>query len=124
MAKACGLFLMTLLLGLVLATTAHAAAFEGRWVGHWQNSLGEQGRDSLTLDQSAFGELRGFWTGHGEVWGEKTSGRSAHLQGRDREGTSYDITLRRDHNVIELHYYATRPDGSTYEGWSSLHRRE
>ncbi len=52
-----------------LTAPVQAADFEGEWVGHWRNSLGEEGRDSLRL-YSHDGGLRGIWTDGVTLWGK------------------------------------------------------
>ena len=122
MSKVRGLLLVVMLFTLVATVPAHAGPFEGEWVGHWRNSLGERGHDSLSLYETRHGRLRGNWSGDVDVWGEETGERTIRLSGRRSDGVSYDITAYRQHGEIELHYYATRPNGTTYEGWSRLHR--
>lgn len=120
----CTLFFTALLFALVMITPAYAADFDGRWVGHWKNSLGERGGDSLSLHYSREGGLKGSWSGNVRVWGKQTGERSIRLRGERDDGVSYDITGYRKHGELHLHYDATRPNGSTYEGWSELHRRD
>jgi hypothetical protein len=122
MLKACGLFLTAMVFVFALIAPVHAGNFEGKWVGHWKNSLGESGRDSLRLYETRDGGLRGNWSGDVEVKGEQTSADSIRLYGHRDDGVRYRITAQKHHGEIELHYTATRRDGSTYEGWSELHR--
>jgi hypothetical protein len=122
MFKMCASFLTALLFAFVMITPVHAADFDGRWVGHWKNSLGERGRDSISLHYSRDGGLKGTWSGNVRVWGKQTGERSIHLRGERDNGTSYDITGYRRHGELHLHYNAMRVNGSTYEGWSELRR--
>ena len=104
-------------------TPVHAADFEGEWVGHWTNSLGESGPDTLSLYRSHEGRLTGNWSGNVNVWGRQTGRHELHLNGTRNNGTTYEVTAHGKHGELHLHYYATRPNGSTYEGWADLHRR-
>jgi hypothetical protein len=63
MFKMCTLFITSLLFALVMIIPVYAADFDGRWVGHWKNSLGERGGDSLSLHYSREGGLKGSWAG-------------------------------------------------------------
>ena len=124
MLKPCVLFLTALLFVFALITPVYATDFEGEWVGHWRNSGGESGRDTLSLHESHHGELKGTWTGNVRVWGKQTGEHSIRLHGKRDDGVSYDITAHGKHGKLDLHYDATRVNGSTYEGWSDLHRRD
>ena len=123
MLKTSRLLLMAVLFVFALITQVHAGDFQGEWFGHWRNSLGEGGADSLSLHYTHHGDVRGTWSGDVRVWGEQTGEHSLHLNGERNNGVTYDIRAHRGHGEIHLHYTATRLNGSTYEGWSELHRR-
>jgi hypothetical protein len=124
MLRAFGLFFMTVVFVIAPLFPANAGSFEGDWVGYWRNSLGETGSDSLWLVESRDGQLHGTWTGDTRVWGQQTGENSMHLNGQRNDGNrSYDIIAHMNNGEMELHYFATRPDGSTYDGSSRLHRQ-
>jgi len=123
MLKVCGLVFAAMLMVFTLIVPANAGPFQGEWVGHWENSLGEGGHDSLSLYESRDGTLRGTWSGNVEVHGAATGRDSIRLHGRRNDGVTYDITAEMHHGDVELHYSARRPNGSTYDGWAKFHRR-
>jgi hypothetical protein len=99
-----------------------AAAFAGRWTGHWQNSSGQSGEDSLALSEDQDGHLTGTWTGSVAVSGRRTDDRTAELHGRtDTRAYRIYLTIHRDE--LTLKYTARRLDSSgEYEGESTLTR--
>ncbi|MGO8943367.1 MAG: hypothetical protein ACLQJ7_06805 [Syntrophobacteraceae bacterium] len=121
MSKTSGLLLTLVLVVFSLTAPVQAADFEGEWVGHWRNSLGEEGPDSLSLHWHD-GGLRGIWTDGVTLWGPQTGKNTIHLRGKRDNGTTYDCAADIEHGEMALHYYATRVNGSTYEGRSELHR--
>ncbi len=121
MLKTFGLLLTVALFVFALIAPVQAADFEGEWVGHWRNSLDEEGPDSLSLYWDD-GGLRGIWTNEVTLWGKQTGKNTLHLRGRRDNGTTYDCAVELEHGEMHFHYYATRVNGSTYEGWSELHR--
>lgn len=120
--KTCRFCLAVMLLVLALVLPAWADSFEGEWFGHWENSLGERGRDSLSLRQTRDGTYKGIWSGDTKVWGERTGEHTMRLHGRRDDGVSYNIEIHKERGEMELRYFATRPNGSRYDGFSRLRR--
>lgn len=111
---------------LVLTHTAVSArdakSFAGRWVGHWSNSLGERGDDSLVLREDADGNISGIWTNEVHVSGQRINRNTIELTGQT-SARSYQITATIEGGVMTLKYIATRLDSDgSYQGRSTFTR--
>jgi len=97
-----------------------APDWNGNWVGIWENSTGQKGKDSLELTQDAEGNLSGTWSGDVKVSGKPIDEGNARLVGRNAM-RSYEFTATRENGTVHLKYVATRLDsGGSYEGKSTL----
>lgn len=99
------------------------SSFSGTWVGRWENSLKEQGEDTIVLAEDDRGNLHGNWSGNVAVKGRKTSATTAELSGQTTT-RSYQIIATIDGNVMTLNYSVKRLNASGgYEGISRLRRQ-
>jgi hypothetical protein len=99
------------------------AAFAGRWTGYFENSTGDKGDDSLTLEEDGDGNLHGMWSGNIPIEGRRTDERTAELHGRT-DTRSYRIFLKAHGDELTLKYTARRLDSSgEYEGEAKFKRR-
>jgi hypothetical protein len=95
---------------------AQAASFSGTWTGHYENSLGERGDDSLVLSEDQNGNLSGVWTGDVQVSGKRTGDTTAVLHGRT-DTRAYRLELTADGDRLIGKYHARRLDSpGEYDG--------
>jgi hypothetical protein len=101
---------------------AQAASFSGTWTGHFENSTGERGDDSLVLSEDQNGNLSGTWTGNVQVSGRRTGDTTAELHGRT--GTrAYRLFLTAEGDRLTGKYHARRLDSrGEYDGECRFHR--
>jgi len=105
------------------AFAERGAAFEGTWTGYFENSTGQRGDDSLTLEEDRDGHLHGMWSGNVPVEGTRTGETTAELHGRT-DTRSYRIFLSAHGDELTLKYTARRLDSSgEYEGEARFTRR-
>jgi hypothetical protein len=103
-------------------TTVVAAAsnFAGNWVGYWENSVGQKGKDTLVLEEEANGNLDGTWTGDVIVHGRRLDAKSIQLWAQT-DTRSYRLTGTLLQDSLTLTYVAKRTDsGGSYEGKASF----
>ncbi|MGC9967243.1 MAG: caspase family protein [Syntrophobacteraceae bacterium] len=94
--------------------------FSGKWVGFWENSSKETGKDSLVLNEDADGNIKGTWSGDVKVNGKRIDANTAQLSGKTAK-RSYEFVATEQKGAISLEYVAKRLDrGGSYEGKSTL----
>ncbi len=92
--------------------------FSGSWSGNWVNSLGEKGTDSLVLEESGNGEIKGTWGGNIRVTGRRINETNITLQGQTQR-RAYKVQGTIQGNELILRYTVDRLDSSgSYEGES------
>jgi len=105
-----------------VSTFAQAASFSGTWTGHFENSTGERGDDSLALSEDQNGNLSGVWTGNVQVSGRRTGDTTAELHGRT-DTRAYRLELTIDGDRLIGKYHARRLDSSgEYDGECTFRR--
>lgn len=116
---------VTALLSLAPVTLARddrPGSFAGVWTGHWSNSLGESGEDSLLLTEDPDGYVHGTWSGEVAVSGRQVRGSAIELRGETRS-RSYLVTATVKGRKMSLTYVVTRLDGGgSYSGTARLVR--
>jgi hypothetical protein len=101
---------------------AQAASFSGTWTGHYENSTGDRGDDSLVLSEDQNGNLSGVWTGNVQVSGRRTGDTTAELHGRT-DTRAYRLYLTAEGDRLIGKYHARRLDSSgEYDGECRFHR--
>jgi hypothetical protein len=101
---------------------AQAASFAGTWTGHYENSTGQRGDDSLALSEDQDGNLSGVWTGNVQVSGRRTGDTTAELHGRT-DTRAYHLYLTAEGDRLIGKYHARRLDSSgEYDGECRFHR--
>ena len=114
-----------LLVACLSAGTAFAqrsASLAGKWTGHYENSVGERGEDTLELTEDQNGNLSGTWSGNIQVSGRRTDDTTAELHGRTDTRT-YRLVLTARRDGLTLKYFARRLDSrGEYEGESRFTR--
>ena len=101
---------------------AQAASFAGTWTGHYENSTGERGDDSLALSEDQNGNLSGTWTGNVQVSGRRTGDMTAELRGRT-DTRAYHLYLTVEGDRLIGKYHARRLNSSgEYDGECRFHR--
>jgi hypothetical protein len=101
---------------------AQAASFSGTWTGHYENSTGDRGDDSLVLSEDQNGNLTGTWTGNVQVSGRRTGDTTAELHGRT-DTRAYRLYLTAEGDRLIGKYHARRLDSSgEYDGECRFHR--
>src|SRR5262249_39658927 len=88
----------------------------------WQNSTGQDGKDSLDLTEDDDGKLSATWTGSVKLTGRRTGRDTAELTGQTAN-RSYELSATTDGKVLRPKYLATRLDtGGSYNGTATLTR--
>jgi hypothetical protein len=104
------------------STTPSWPSLAGAWSGRWTNALGEQGADSLVLEETPDGSLSGTWSGSVSVNGRRLSATRLTLAGRTAT-REYEVSGTFVNGVLTLTYEARRLDsGGSYRGTSEFTR--
>lgn len=93
-------------------------SFEGRWIGKWQNDVGEAGKDALTLRAKDPEHLTGTWAGTIPLTGERL-GKHLFVFEAKTSNKWYRGAGRIDGKRLCLDYAAGAGKGK-YSGWSML----
>ena len=118
------LVFVSLILGAALGDLRadSGTTFGGRWTGHWTNSVGETGDDTLELVEDTARNLHGTWSGNVEVTGRQTDAATLALHARTPT-RDYQITGTFRGDVLTIKYVATRLDRpGSYAGESTFTR--
>jgi tetratricopeptide (TPR) repeat protein len=99
-----------------------SSSVSGSWWGHWMNSLGEKGTESLVLEESGDGRISGTWSGKIRVSGRRVNATTIELRGQTPT-RAYEITGTFQENALTFQYLARRLDtAGSYEGTSTFTR--
>lgn len=106
------------------ASSPTASSLAGRWTGYWMNSLGEKAPDSLVLEESGDGKIRGLWDGKVQVSGRWVTPSALELYG-ETATRAYEINGMLEGNTLTFEYLARRLDApGAYQGRSIFTRME
>lgn len=101
-----------------------AQPLTGRWSGYWRNSLGEKAPDSLLLEESSDGTIKGIWDGKVHLSGRWLNPSTIELYG-ETTTRAYEISGVVEGGTLTFQYLAHRLDAAgSYQGTSIFTRKE
>lgn len=96
----------------------------GIWSGYWRNSLGEKAPDSLLLEESSDGKIKGIWDGKVHLSGRWLNPSTIELYG-ETTTRAYEITGIVEGGTLTFQYMAHRLDAAgSYQGTSIFTRKK